>query len=102
MLRSFSYAAYVSLINYTTRHSEDFDRLEPWAQFWEHATATEFLRSYRETAQGAEFLPTNSADFRRLLDVFLMDKALYEVLYEINSRPGWLRIPLLGILSLQP
>jgi maltose alpha-D-glucosyltransferase/alpha-amylase len=102
MLRSFSYAAYVGLINYTARRSEDFDRLEPWAQFWERATAAEFLRSYRETAQGAEFLPNNGADLRKLLDVFLMDKALYELLYEINSRPAWLRIPLLGILSLQP
>ena len=32
----------------------------------------------------AEFLPRNSADFRKLLDVFLFDKALYEVLYEIE------------------
>lgn len=101
MLRSFSYAAYVSLINYTTRHSEDIIRLEPWALLWERAAASEFLRAYRETAQGAEFLPSSGADFGKLLNVFLLDKALYEVLYEMNSRPTWLRIPLLGILSLQ-
>jgi maltose alpha-D-glucosyltransferase/alpha-amylase len=63
--------------------------------------AAEFLRAYRNTAQGAEFLPLTSADLRRLLDIFLLDKALYEVLYELNSRPTWVRIPLLGILSLQ-
>jgi maltose alpha-D-glucosyltransferase / alpha-amylase len=101
MLRSFSYAAYSSLINYTARHSGDFARLEPWALLWEHSVAAEFLRAYREAAQGQEFLPTNSADFRKLLDIFLLDKALYEVLYEMNSRPAWVRIPLLGILSLQ-
>jgi maltose alpha-D-glucosyltransferase/alpha-amylase len=101
MLRSFSYAAHASLINYTARHSEDIARLERWALLWERSAAAEFLRAYRETAGDGEFLPRNSADFRRLLDIFLLDKALYEVLYEMNSRPAWVRIPLLGILSLQ-
>jgi maltose alpha-D-glucosyltransferase/alpha-amylase len=63
--------------------------------------AAEFLRAYRETAQGAEFLPADSAEFRKMLDVFLVDKALYEVLYELNARPLWVRIPLMGIISLQ-
>jgi maltose alpha-D-glucosyltransferase/alpha-amylase len=100
MLRSFSYAAYGTLINYTARHPEDLARLEPWAQLWERFVATEFLRAYRETAQGAAFLPASNTEFRKLLDVFLLDKALYEILYELNSRPGWARIPMLGILSL--
>ena len=100
MLRSFSYAAYASLINYTARHPEDVARLEPWAQLWERSAAAAFLRAYRETAQGAEFLPVESRDFRKLLDVFLLDKALYEVLYELNARPAWVRIPLMGIMSL--
>ena len=101
MLRSFSYAVHVSLINYTARHNEAVTRLEPWALLWERSVAAEFLRAYRDTAQDAEFLPINGADFRKLLDIFLLDKALYEVLYEMNSRPAWLRIPLMGILSLQ-
>jgi len=100
MLRSFSYAAYGTLINYTTRHPEDLARLEPWAQLWERFVAAEFLRAYRETTRGADFLPANTSDFRKLLDVFLLDKALYEILYEMNSRPGWVRIPMLGILAL--
>ena len=101
MLRSFSYAAYSSLINYTTRHPEDIHSLEPWARLWERCVSTEFLRAYRETAQGAEFLPVDGSDFRKVLDVFLVDKALYEVLYELNARPAWVRIPLMGIISLQ-
>jgi len=101
MLRSFSYAVHVSLINYTARHNDDVTRLEPWALLWERSVATEFLRAYRDTAQDAEFSPINGADFRKLLDIFLLDKALYEVLYEMNSRPAWLRIPLMGILSLR-
>jgi maltose alpha-D-glucosyltransferase/alpha-amylase len=58
------------------------------------------LRAYRETAQGAGFLPVESRDFQKLLDVFLLDKALYEVRYELNARPAWVRIPLMGLMSL--
>ena len=100
MLRSFSYAAYASLLNYTARHPEDVSRLEPWARLWERSVATEFLASYRRIAAGATFFPTDASDFRSLLNVFLLDKALYEVLYELNSRPSWVRIPLMGIMAL--
>jgi maltose alpha-D-glucosyltransferase/alpha-amylase len=100
MLRSFSYAAYASLINYSARHSEDLTHLEPWAQLWERSAAAAFLRAYRETAQGAEFLPADTSEFHKLLDLFLLDKALYEVRYELNARPAWVRIPLMGIMSL--
>jgi len=102
MVRSFGYAAYASLMNYTARHPENVTRLEPWEQLWERSVAAEFLRAYREAAQGADFLPPRDADFRKLLSVFLLDKALYEVLYELNSRPPWVRIPLMGIVSLVP
>ena len=102
MLRSFGYAAYTGLLNYTARHPEDLTRLEPWGRLWERSAASEFLRAYREAAQSADFLPHRNDDFRRLLHVFLVDKALYEVLYELNSRPAWIRIPLMGIMSLVP
>jgi maltose alpha-D-glucosyltransferase / alpha-amylase len=100
MLRSFSYAAYSTLMNYTTRRPEDLTRLEPWAQLWERSSAAEFLRAYREAARTSEFLPAGKEAFRRLLDVYLLDKALYELRYELNNRPTWLRIPLMGLLSL--
>lgn len=100
MLRSFSYAAYASLISYTTRHPEDIAKLEPWAQLWERSVAAQFLRAYREAAAEAQFVPRDASDFRALLDLFLVDKALYELLYELNTRPTWVRIPLMGIMSL--
>jgi maltose alpha-D-glucosyltransferase/alpha-amylase len=100
MLRSFSYAAYSSLINFSARRAGDRATLEPWAQLWERCVAAEFLRAYRQTAQGAVFMPENTENFRKLLDIFLVDKALYEVLYELNARPDWVRIPLMGIMSL--
>jgi len=100
MLRSFSYAAYISLFNYTSRHPEGVERLVSWAQLWERAVAAEFLRAYRETTGGADFLPSDDVEFQKLLDIFLLDKGFYEVTYELNSRPAWLRIPLIGIMSL--
>jgi len=100
MLRSFSYSAYAALRNYTSRRPEDLTRLEPWAQLWERSTAAEFLRAYREATQTAAFLPSDKAAFRQLLDMHLLDKALYELKYELNNRPTWVRIPLVGILSL--
>jgi maltose alpha-D-glucosyltransferase/alpha-amylase len=100
MLRSLSYAAYVSLIGYTARRPEDFDKLEPWAHLWELSTSAAFLRAYREGASGAAVLPASTDDLRALLAVHILDKALYELSYELNNRPGWARIPLIGILSL--
>jgi len=102
MLRSFGYAAYAGLKNYAARHPEYLTRLEPWAQLWERSAAAEFLRAYYQTAQGAAFMPPGNVDFRKLLDIFLLDKALYKVLYELNSRPAWVRIPLMGIILLAP
>ena len=101
MIRSFSYAAYSSLLNYTARRPGELASLEPWAQLWERCVAAEFLRAYRQTARGSVLLPESAEDFRKLLDIFLIDKALYEVLYELNARPAWVRIPLMGIISLQ-
>jgi maltose alpha-D-glucosyltransferase/alpha-amylase len=100
MLRSLAYAAYAGLIAYTTRRPEDFEMLEPWARLWERSTAAEFLRAYREAAGGAAFLPSSEADLRGLLTLYWLDKVLYELSYELNHRPDWVRIPLIGILSL--
>jgi len=100
MLRSLSYAAYAGLIGYTARRPEDWESLEPWARLWERYTGAEFLRAYRHTVHGAAFLPAAERNFRKLLKVHSLDKALNELAYELHNRPAWVRIPLLGILSL--
>jgi maltose alpha-D-glucosyltransferase/alpha-amylase len=100
MLRSFSYAAQVALLNYTTRRPDAIDRLDPWARFWERSTAAEFLRAYRATPADAPFLPADPGSFKTLLEVYLLSKALHELRHELENRPGWARIPLVGILSL--
>jgi maltose alpha-D-glucosyltransferase/alpha-amylase len=102
MLRSFSYAAHAAMFNYLARHPDHGDRLAPWARLWEHSTTAEFLRAYRATVDGASFLPSSPEGFRALLDAYLLDKALYEMRYELDHRPAWVNIPALGILSLLP
>jgi maltose alpha-D-glucosyltransferase/alpha-amylase len=100
MLRSFSYAAQVGYLNYVARRPREAGPLEPWARLWESCVSAAFLRNYREAIGGLGLAPTSATDFQLLLDAFLLDKALYELDYELNNRPGWVRIPLLGILSL--
>jgi maltose alpha-D-glucosyltransferase/alpha-amylase len=101
MLRSFGYAAYSALMRYTSRRPEDLQKLEPWARLWEQAACAEFLRVYRETAGKSPILPSDPDGTQGLLSAFILDKALYELVYELNNRPAWVRIPLTGILSLQ-
>jgi maltose alpha-D-glucosyltransferase/alpha-amylase len=100
MLRSFSYAAHAALGSYLARRPQDADTLEPWSRLWSKCASAAFLASYRAVAAGAAFLPADSHIFARLLDAFLVDKAFYELGYELNHRPTWARIPLLGLLAL--
>jgi maltose alpha-D-glucosyltransferase/alpha-amylase len=100
MLRSFSYAAFSALMKYTSRRPEDFQRLESWAQLWEQSVASAFLRTYCETAKGVEVVPSEPILFQQLLEAYVIDKAFYELVYELNNRPTWVLIPLIGILGL--
>ena len=103
MLRSFDYAAYAALIEQHERgaiSTETMDRIEPWARFWTHWTSVVFLKAYLGGARHGEFLPKTSKELKTLLEANLINKALYELGYELNNRPAWLRIPLQGILLL--
>jgi trehalose synthase-fused probable maltokinase len=102
MLRSFNYAAYAALFNRTAGRVEDFDRLEPWARVWSRWVGAAFLKGYLAVAEGAPFLPVDAVQRAALLDLYLVDKALYELNYELHNRPDWVRIPLRGLADLIP
>ncbi len=100
MLRSFSYAARSALTRYTQRHPDLPATLLPWAKLWENAVSGRFLEEYAAVIrQNAELLP-GDADAQALLSRYLLEKALYELLYELNNRPDWVSIPLSGLLAL--
>jgi maltose alpha-D-glucosyltransferase/alpha-amylase len=100
MLRSFSYAAYAGLDQFTQRRPEAARGAEAWSRLWQNATATEFLRAYKLTLAAAPHLIPQPRQAQLLLNAYLLEKSLYELLYELNNRPAWVRIPLAGILAL--
>lgn len=97
MLRSFSYAGYSALLEKCQPGDERWSEIEPWAAAWETMARERFLIGYLTTSHEGRFLPPDRASIGALLDFFEMDKALYEVDYEVDNRPDWLRIPLQGI-----
>jgi maltose alpha-D-glucosyltransferase / alpha-amylase len=103
MLRSFHYAAYTALDKRTGSKDSDpqvYEHLESWAQFWQRWVSARFLGEYLSVAAQGEFLPRSEEEFAILLKAYLLEKAIYELGYELNTRPDWVRLPLEGILQL--
>ncbi|MCF8178434.1 MAG: maltose alpha-D-glucosyltransferase [Sulfuritalea sp.] len=98
MLRSFSYVAAVATNHATTERPADRHRLGPLVHTWESETADAFLKGYREAIQGCPAWPVESGPGQRMIEFFVIDKALYELRYEMNNRPEWLAIPLFSLL----
>ncbi|MGB7267874.1 MAG: maltose alpha-D-glucosyltransferase [Terracidiphilus sp.] len=105
MMRSFAYAAFAAVDRYAAggegpELSIDRAALTGWARLWQDSATSQFLSSYREgIAANPDLLP-QPKEAQILLDAYLLEKALYELLYELDNRPSWVRIPLNGILDL--
>jgi maltose alpha-D-glucosyltransferase/alpha-amylase len=100
MLRSFHYASSAKLFEEAAAgvaSGEALAELESWAHYWERWISAAFLRAYLDRARGASFLPPSRGEMATLLDVYVLEKALYELAYELNNRPAWVKIPLQGI-----
>jgi maltokinase len=89
MLRSFGYAVSAVVILRGATAPEG----------WESRAREEFLKGYHETVDQS-LLPAGEAAFARLLTVFELEKAVYELRYELNNRPEWIHIPVAGILRM--
>ncbi len=99
MLRSFHYAARTASISTKERlpNSGNLPRqIDSLAAEWQDSASREFLSAYRRAAGDAKFLPAQP-EFDALLKIYLVEKAVYEMGYELNNRPAWLPIPLEGI-----
>ncbi|MGH7764227.1 MAG: phosphotransferase, partial [Candidatus Dormibacteraceae bacterium] len=99
MLRSFAYAASVALRSEQIA-PERQPALQEWARFWVDCVSAAFLKSYLTATGDATFVPHAKEDLELQLNTMLLEKALYELRYELNLRPDWVRIPLRGILDL--
>ena len=102
MMRSFSYAAFSAIDRSPADHPfAEPAALNARARLWQNAAGTAFLSSYRQGMAADERLLPSPRDAGILLDAYVLEKAFYELLYELNNRPTWVRVPINGILSLQ-
>jgi maltose alpha-D-glucosyltransferase/alpha-amylase len=101
MIRSFHYAAHVALRSERLRAvaGTAAERFETDAARWAAWTTAVFVRAYRDADGIAALLPADD-EIRLLLDVYVLEKALYELRYELGNRPDWVDVPLGGVLGL--
>jgi maltose alpha-D-glucosyltransferase/alpha-amylase len=96
MLRSFNYARWAAL-KHTSQSTEELLRLDQAAQQWEQATRSAFLGAYTATLNGTA---QENGSIEGLLHLFELEKALYELRYELGNRVDWVQVPLQGLLAL--
>ena len=95
MLRSFNYARW-SALRRVAQSPEEAEKLAAPAIAWEQATRDAFLKGYAEAMAPPDGAPLDA----ELLSLFELEKALYELRYELNNRTDWVQVPLHGVLSL--
>jgi 1,4-alpha-glucan branching enzyme len=94
MVRSFHYAAVSAL---RLRPEASRAALAPWASLWHRAVSVSFVRGWLSATRGTQVVPQDPAAMSALLELFLLEKGIYEVGYEMNNRPDWVDIPLEGL-----
>ncbi len=99
MLRSFDYALNAALLRINSHSSDGAERRQMLGLQWLEATRLAFLDGYDSVAKGAG-IATSAAQRRGLLELFLLEKVMYEISYEVENRPDWVRIPLRGLIEL--
>jgi maltose alpha-D-glucosyltransferase/alpha-amylase len=100
MIRSFHYAAYGAILLNEQYSDDEIERILPWAEVWYKRMAGFFLKSYIKHLDGNHFIPEDQKDFEVLLNTFLIEKAVYELQWELDHRPDWVAVPLRGLKDL--
>ena len=94
MLRSFSYLAAAT----GARAADASGASRAGTQMWERRASRQFLDEYLQAVSAAQVLPADRAAVHALLRVYVVNKAIYEIGYELNNRPDCVELPLLGVL----
>jgi maltose alpha-D-glucosyltransferase/alpha-amylase len=98
MLRSFDYARWSAVLR-DTYADADRARVAPLAQGWVREARETFLRAYDEGTRGSGLF-ASFGEVQGLIALFELEKALYELRYELGNRPAWINVPLQGVLAL--
>ncbi|GAA4457642.1 maltose alpha-D-glucosyltransferase [Rurimicrobium arvi] len=96
MIRSFNYAAYNSILLENNQEEAEPELLHQMQQ-WQQYMSEVFLDAYIETVQGTPLVPEDRNDLMQLLQIFILEKAVYELAYELNNRPDWALVPIKAI-----
>ena len=99
LIRSIDYSATAALER-ALKVSPDDTKLAAALADWRDRAAAAFLAAYRETMTHERLWPADPRAAERLLNFFLLEKAIYEIEYELAHRPDWLRVPLMGSLRI--
>jgi maltose alpha-D-glucosyltransferase/alpha-amylase len=104
MIRSFDYAVHTALSRQSEflgiEREEDHALQALWGRFWYQWICAVFIKEYLQVAEGAPFIPDTHEELFKLLEVYILDKAVYELGYELNNRPNWVHIPVQSILNI--
>jgi maltose alpha-D-glucosyltransferase/alpha-amylase len=100
LIRSIDYAATSALERARKVAQDDHGRLGAALDTWRDRATSEFLSAYRETIAHQHLWPSDPAAADGLLTFFLLEKAFYEIEYELSYRPDWLRVPLTGMIRM--
>jgi maltose alpha-D-glucosyltransferase/alpha-amylase len=102
MIRSFHYASRAAASRLGRDHSSprQSQALESWLTLWHRWVSGTFLYCYLDVVGDASFIPRDRTQLAAMLDFFLLEKAVYELGYEANSRPDWVDIPARGIVDI--
>ncbi len=100
MLRSFDYAAHTAVQQARARGAvplESEARIEEWTRVWLGWVSAAYVRAYLTAMAGSPVVPPAGDEFRSLLNVYVLEKAVYELGYELSHRPDWVHLPIEGI-----
>ena len=100
MLRSFQYAVFSTALKDEYSYQRKEGDMQKWAEIWYHHVSRIYLKGYLDAVEGTGFVPSPQEDLEILLETYLLEKAVYELNYELNHRPDWVQIPILGIKAI--
>jgi maltose alpha-D-glucosyltransferase/alpha-amylase len=96
LIRSIDYSTTAALDRALKTTSDEHGRIARALDEWRENSAAAVLAAYHEALTNSRLWPRDPLQARRLLDFFLLEKAFYEIEYELAHRPDWLRVPLAG------
>jgi maltose alpha-D-glucosyltransferase/alpha-amylase len=96
LIRSIDYSATAALERALKSAPDQHGRITQALDRWRERSTTAFLAAYRQSSSDTRLWPRSPEDSDRMLDFFLLEKAFYEIEYELAHRPDWLRVPLAG------